>query len=215
MVDPFTTPLLTPEETARHLQLPVTTLREWTKAKAAGAPMVHTVSGRTRGHPNVPFVAVIEAYVLRSLRDLRLSTHKIRAAAEEVRESFGTPYGLATRRIATDGIDVFVHHVEADELVRVGDGQRPIRQIIEDYLKYIVWDDTDEFPRRLKLRQYPDVAPVIIDPRFGWGAPVLERTKVPVDAVVGLWRAGEPIDVIADEYELTADEVDAITRSAA
>ncbi|WP_433051439.1 DUF433 domain-containing protein [Dactylosporangium sp. CS-033363] len=214
MVDPFTTPLLTPEETARHLQLPVTTLRGWTKEKAAGAPLVHTIAGRTRGHPNVPFVAVIEAYVLRSLRELRLSTHKIRAAAEEVRRSFATPYGLATRRIATDGIDVFMDYIEADELARVGDGQRPIRATIENYLKYIVWDEAEEFPSRLKLRQYPDIAPVIIDPRFGWGAPVLERTKVPVDAVVGLWRAGEPIALIADEYELTTDEVDAITRAA-
>ena len=37
MADPFTTPLLTADEAARHLQLPVTTLREWTKAELAAA----------------------------------------------------------------------------------------------------------------------------------------------------------------------------------
>jgi uncharacterized protein (DUF433 family) len=213
MIDMFRTPLLTTVEAARHLQLPESTLRGWMREEAAGEPLVHSLPAGV-GKPNVPFISVIEAYVLRSLRELGLSKDKIRAAAEEVRRSFDTPYGLATRRIATDGIDVFVHYVPTDELARAGDGQRPIREVIQEYLQYIVWDDVDETPRRLRLKQYGE-ATVIIDPRFGWGAPVLERTKVPVDAVVGMWRAGEPVDVVADEYGLTRDEVEAITRAAA
>ncbi|WBB80153.1 DUF433 domain-containing protein [Micromonospora sp. WMMD882] len=56
---------------------------------------------------------------------------------------------------------------------------------------------------------------MIIDPRFGWGAPVIARTKVPVEAVVGMWRAGEPSDVVADEYGLIIDEVEQVIRVAA
>ena len=48
----------------------------------------------------MPFIAVVEAYVLRSLRDLGLKKSTIRAAAEQVRHEFNTPYGLATRRVA-------------------------------------------------------------------------------------------------------------------
>ncbi|MFD1047429.1 hypothetical protein ACFQ1S_18710, partial [Kibdelosporangium lantanae] len=36
-------------------------------------------------------------------------------------------------------------------------------------LHYIDWDARDGFASTLRLRQYPDIAPVIIDPRFGWG----------------------------------------------
>lgn len=160
----------------------------------------------------MPFVAVVEAYVLHALRDLGLSLHKIREAAEAVRREFGEPYGLATRRIATDGVEIFVDH--AGDLARARDGQRPIREVIEDYLRYITWEADGRTPQRLRLMQYPDVAPVIIDPRFGWGAPVVASNKVQVDAIVGLWQAGEPLEVVGDEFGLSRDEVEAILRAA-
>jgi hypothetical protein len=173
MVDKFTDPLFTPQDAARYLQIPPDTVYYWLHEKANGAPLVHRVEPEKRGWPSMPFVAVVEAYVLRSLRDLGLTKSKVRQAAADVRKEFDTPYGLATKRIATDGVDIFIHYAD-DNLARIGDGQQPIREIINDYLRYISWDADDEFPARLRLRQYPDVAPVIIDPRFGRGAPVVE-----------------------------------------
>ncbi|MFI6027926.1 DUF433 domain-containing protein [Amycolatopsis magusensis] len=213
MVDKFTDPLLTPKEVARHLRIPESTMYYWLGEQANGAPLVHRVEAEKRGWPSVPFVAVVEAYVLRSLRDLGLTKRKIREAAAEVRRSFATPYALATQQIMTDGIDIFVQYA-GDDLARVGDGQRPIREVIDDYLHYIDWDVSDGFAGSLRLRQYTDVAPVIIDPRFGWGAPVLASTKVPVDAVVNLWLAGESFEDVAYEYDLTAAQVEAVCRVA-
>ncbi|MDI5939221.1 MULTISPECIES: DUF433 domain-containing protein [Micromonospora] len=215
MIDKVQDALLTPSDTARYLGIPRSTMHSWLAEKAAGAPLVHTVPPVKRGWPSVPFVAVIEAYVLRSLRELKLGKDKIRDAAAEIRNVFGNPYGLADRRIATDGIDVFVHYVDTDELARAGDRQMPIREVISDYLNYIVWEPSDAYPARLRLRQYPDTAQVVIDPRFGWGAPVVARNKVPVEAVVGMWRAGESSETVADEYGLTVDEVEAVVRVAA
>jgi uncharacterized protein (DUF433 family) len=213
VVDKFTDPLLTPKEAARHLVIPPATLYYWLHEEAHGAPLVHHVEPEKRGRPSMPFVAVIEAYVLRSLRGLGLSKQAVRSAAAAVREEFDTPYGLATKRIATDGVDIFMHYAD-DDMARIGDGQRPIREVIDGYLQYIAWDTADEFPVRLRLRQYPDVAPVIIDPRFGWGAPVIESTKVPVDAVVALWLAGESLADVAYEYDMTPDQAEAICRAA-
>jgi uncharacterized protein (DUF433 family) len=214
MADKFTDPLLTPKDVARHLRIPESTMYYWLGEEAGGAPLVHRVVPEKRGWPSVPFVAVVEAYVLRSLRDLGLTKSKIREAAAEVRRSFQTPYALATQKITTDGVDIFVHYADGD-LARVGDRQLPIRDVIDDYLHYINWDVTDGFASSLRLRQYSDIAPVIIDPRFGWGAPVVETTKVPVDAVVDLWTAGETLEDVAYEYDLTRDQVEAICRAAA
>jgi uncharacterized protein (DUF433 family) len=214
VVDKYRDPLLTPMETARHLQIPPSTLYGWLSEEAEGAPLVHRVAPAKHGWPSVPFVAVIEAYVLRSLRDLGLTKSKVREAAATVRREFATPYGLATSRIATDGVDIFLHYAD-QELARVSDGQRPIREIIDRWLRYITWDDTDQSPLRLRLQQYPDAAPVVIDPRFGWGAPVIASTKVPVDSIVQLWRAGESLDAVAAEYGLTRDTAEAICRVAA
>jgi uncharacterized protein (DUF433 family) len=213
-IDKYHDALLTPKETARHLQLPSSTLNYWLRDQAVGEALVHRVPPVKRGWPSVPFIAVIEAYVLRSLRDLGLSKKKIRDAAAAVRREFKTSYGLATQRIATDGIDIFVSYVDGD-LVRAHDGQAPIRDIIDEHLRYITWDEVDGSPMRLTLQQYPDVAPVVIDPRFGWGAPVITTNNVQVDMVVKLWRAGESLDAVAEEYGLTRDVAEAICRIAA
>ncbi len=168
MVDKYRDPLLTPRETARHLQVPRSTLESWLREEAAGEPLVHRVPPLRRGWPSVPFVAVIEAYVLRSLRDLKISKRKVRDASAAIRREFGSPYGLATRRIATDGIDIFIDYA-AGRLERAHDAQRPIREIIDRYLRYITWDEGGGSPVRLMLPQYAAVAPVVIDPRLGWG----------------------------------------------
>lgn len=212
MVDRFSDPLLSVQDAAWHLDIPDRTLQRWLHHEsAAGSPLVHGVQPVKRGWPSIPFVAIVEAYVLRSLRGC-LSMPKIREAAEAVRLAFGDEYGLATRRIATDGVDIFVEHADSD-LARARDGQRPIREVITDYLRYIAWESGDRYPSRLRLRQYPDVAPVIIDPRFGWGAPVVAENKVQVEAIVGLWEAGESLETVADEYGLTREQVEAICRT--
>jgi uncharacterized protein (DUF433 family) len=216
MVDRFTVPLLTPLETAEHLQIPERTIHHWLRQKALDRPLVHSVTPERRGWPSVPFIAVVEAYVLRALRTLGLSSKRIRGATAAIRAEFGTEYGLATRRIATDGIDVFIYYVEHDEMARAGDRQMPIRQVINDYLRYIEWDEGDEFPKRLTLRRYdPQVAPVVIDPRFAWGTPIVEPAKVPVNTILGMWRGGETPDVVADEYGLSVEQVEALIRVAA
>jgi uncharacterized protein (DUF433 family) len=213
VVDKFRDPLLTAKETARHLLIPRSTLHHWLTEEAGGAPLVHQVAPERRGWPSVPFVAVVEAYVLRALRDLGLTKRKIREAAAAVRGEFGTAYGLAARQVATDGIDIFLHYAD-DDLARVGDRQRPIREVLDGYLRYITWDADDDFPSSLRLRQYPDTAPVVIDPRFGRGAPVVQQNRVPVDAVVEMWLAGDSLKDVAYEYDLEPDQVEAICRAA-
>ncbi|MGH3858030.1 DUF433 domain-containing protein [Actinokineospora sp.] len=213
MIDRFLDPVMTPKDVARHLVIPESTVYYWLAEEAAGEPLVHKVEPEKRGWPSVPFAAVVEAYVLRTYRGLGFTKSKIREAAAQTRKDFDTPYALASRRIATDGIDIFIHYAD-DDIARVGDGQRPVRDIITGHLRFIDWDPSDNFASTLRLQQYPDVAPVIIDPRFGWGTPVVQSTKVPVDAVVDLWLAGEPLEAVAYEYDMTREQVEAICRTA-
>ena len=118
---------------------------------------------------------------------------------------------MASKRIATDGIDIFIQHAD-DEFARVGDHQFLIRDIVGDYLRYITWDKKSEYAARLKLPGFGDDAQVVVDPRFAWGDPVVERNKVPIRAVVDLWAAGEPLSVVADEYGLSVPEAEEICR---
>lgn len=137
---------------------------------------------------------------------------EIHVAAEFVRRELSDEYALASRRIATDGVDLFVKLAD-ESLVHVKTNDYGIREVLDDYLRFVVWDDQGR-PARLKLRQYPEAADVIIDPRFGWGAPVLGHSKVPVDAMLQLWRNGEPMAVVAEEFDLPSSVVEDVLRAA-
>ena len=193
--------------------MPESTLDNWLAASRSGEPLVHAVTPERRGWPRVPFVGIIEAYVLRALRDLGMPLADIKKAAEIVRAEFDDPYALASKRIATDGVNVFVRLAD-DSLVHARDKQGAIREVLDEYLRYIEWSE-DGSPKRLRLSQYPAGADVVIDPRFGWGAPVLDRNKVKIDDIVALWRAGESIKQVADEYDLTESAVEDVLRQAA
>lgn len=206
------TPLLTARETARYLKMPESTLNTWL-APTDDEPLVHAVQPERRGWPRVPFVGIIEAHVLRALRAAGMPMNDIRQAAALVRREFDDPYALAKRRITTDGLAVFVRLAD-ESLVRAHDHQHAIRDILEQHLRAIDWDDAGTAVR-LRLPQYPATAEVFIDPRFGWGAPVLAENKVKVEDVVALWRTGEPIKSVAVEYNLTEAVVEDVLRQAA
>lgn len=137
----------------------------------------------------------------------------VRLAAELVRAELGDEYALASKRIATDGVTLFVELADRS-MVHVRDGQVAIREVLDHYLRFITWDD-DGRPESLRLRQYPEGAQVVIDPRFGWGAPVLARSKTPVASMLDLWRTGESMRTVAEEYDLPLHVVEDVLRAAA
>ncbi|WP_405062726.1 DUF433 domain-containing protein [Kribbella sp. NBC_01505] len=212
MLDTYETPLLTAREAARYLKMPESTLDSWLVGGARPS-LVHAVHPERRGWPRVPFVGIIEAYVLRTLRELGFSMPEIRRAADLVRSEFDDPYALASERIASDGVGLFVR-VADESLVHARDRQVAFSEVIAEYLTYISWDSAGS-PARLRLPQYPAQAEVVIDPRFGWGAPVLAKSKVPVDSLVSLWRTGESISLVAEEFDLPANVVEDVLRQAA
>lgn len=208
----YTQPILTARETARYLGMPESTLDVWLLDRGQ-QPLVHAVRPEKRGWPRVPFVGVVEAYVLRAFRDLKVPMDDIRRAAELVREEFDDPYALAHRRIATDGVALFVRMAD-ESFVHARDRQLAFPEVLREHLRYIEWD-SDGNAQRLHLRNFPHAADVIIDPRFGWGSPVLADTKVKIEDLVTLWRMGEKFTTIADEYGLTVDVVEDVLRLAA
>lgn len=213
-VDSFKDPLFTPSEVSTYLKIPRSTVYYWLSAHAAagGAPLVHRLAPEHRGAASVPFAALVEAYVLRALRnELRFTKRQIVDTVVDIRDNFGTGFALASRRIATDGIDIVILHNDG-EFVRVGDHQVLIRDVVGNYLRYITWARDSEYAARPRLPTFGDDAPVVIDPEFGWGAPVVERNKVPVRAVIDLWASGEPLATVADEYGLTEAEAEEISR---
>lgn len=220
-MDIYTTPILTARDAARHLRMPESTLDGWLRPLDGRDALVHSVPPERRGWPRVPFVGVVEAHVLRELRAAGIPMGEVRRIVEILRDDLGDPYALASRRIAAVGEARPSGGPESRLFARLRDEslvdqceQAAIREAVEAHLRYVTWDEAGR-PLALRLAQYPDRAQVVIDPRFAFGAPVVATSRTPVEAVVDLWHAGESMDAVAEEFELSRDVVEDICRVAA
>jgi uncharacterized protein (DUF433 family) len=209
----FTAPLLTARAAGIHLGIPPGTVREWIKEDDGGRPAMHSVAPPTPNGPRLPFIALAEAQILRELRNTGLSMQHIRAGVARLRARSGEEYVLATNTIASDGGELLYNTASkvAPEWARARDGQLALRQVVEAAIKYVHYAP-DGFADRIVLRPY-GTADVIIDPRFGFGQPVFSTSKVRVETIADLfYGGGESVDAIADEYDLSTEEVETTLR---
>lgn len=209
-------PLFTIGEGARHLGMPASTLRDWTRRMAGPAPLVHRVVPSTPRAASLPFMGMVEAHMLRGFRELGLSPLELRNAVARLRLDTGDEFALATKRVATDGISLLVDLAASSaepEWTRIRDQQGVIAATIERYLQFVTWRSSDRYPFRLTLKAY-EGADVIIDPRFAFGQPVLEREKVRIEDILDAFWAGESYITIAGEFGVSTDAVEAVIRSA-
>jgi uncharacterized protein (DUF433 family) len=61
-----------------------------------------------------------------------------------------------------------------------------------------------------------EIAPrIVVDPTVRFGKPVIKGTRVPAELVVAKLAGGMSVDEVADEYEITVEDVRAALGYAA
>lgn len=206
------------ERAAELVRISPWTLRDWTVGHAGRAPLLRPASRR----PLVlSFNNLVETFVLASIRRLHgISMQRVRRAMSWVGKELGYDRPLVHARFQTDGVDLFVQH--ADRLfVASAPGQSVLRDTLAASLKRIDWE------RDFAVRLYPWVRAefatqpksIVIDPRVGFGQPVITGTGVEARIVAQRYRAGESVRELAADYDVDAEQIeDAIrceTREAA
>lgn len=235
-VDRFATLLYGIGEAAGYLAIPPSTLTTWAygyERRQAGArnasakPIVTAVRPERAGDPAMPFIGLAEAYALAAFRHAGVPMQRIRPAIDALSRELGLEYALASRRLYTDGAEVlydYARHARdtlagesARELVVVRNNQRVFTEVVERYLRRIDFA-ADGYAQLIRLPQYR-LSEVTVDPHHEFGRPRFVHGGSAVDNVIDLFRAGEPVDAVAEEFGLSRDEVeDAIrvaTRAAA
>lgn len=209
-------PAYGPAEAARYLRLPAATLRTWLvgrvypkgDAQATFQPLIRPA----RQQPlQLSFYNLIEAHVLRALRtDHGVALAELRAAMAYAQKKLKVQRLLLSPELRTHAGQVFLDRYV--ELINLSaSGQLAMRKLFEDHLQRVEWDEW-KFPVRLYpylqgMQRGPD-RPIAIDPRVAFGRPVMRSRGISTAAIADRIDAGESVESLADDYDLSRDEIE-------
>lgn len=227
-VDRFETLLYGIGEAAGYLSIPPTTLRNWVygnpryAARGVTSPVVTATQPERRSGPSMPFIGLAEAYALAAFREAGVPMQRIRPAIDVLAKELGLKYALASTRLYTDGAEVLYDYAQnlgdtpegesTMELVVVRNNQRVFTEVVALYLQRVDFGP-DGYAQLIRLPQYK-VAEVTVDPDHTFGRPRFTHGGVGVEDVIDLFRAGEPVDSVAEEFGLSRAEVEDAIRVA-
>jgi uncharacterized protein (DUF433 family) len=150
------------------------------------------------------FLDVVEIVAIGGLKDAGFSTRQIRQIVRNCQEILGVQRPLSTLKFKVGGRDVFVD--QGDVLVDVGRRKRmqAWNDILEPFLANL--DYTDD----VASRWWPlgrDV-PIVVDPEYGQGLPVVEGSGVRTEIIRERAEAGDLIEQIASDFNLDRTDVE-------
>jgi hypothetical protein len=179
--DPACLPRYTVANAARHLRLPLATVRS--RLAGGSEPLVWIADPDTG---MLSFQNLAELHVLgASRRGRRLTLPQLCQAVASLRDRWGVSHPLSSRRMLTGGVDLFL-----DECERLAGLPAPVRaelrQLLLTYLGRLEWDARGQpirlFPfTRDRIEESPRL--VVIDPRVCFGEPCLAGAGVPTSII--------------------------------
>lgn len=210
-------------EAAHYLRVPESTLRMWVLGqdyRAADRPRIlrPIIIPAAVAPPTLSFINMVEAHVLTAIRYQHgVPLQAVRRAVEYLTREFHSRHPLAEEQFQTDGVNLFVERLG---LLNVSaPGQFAMREILGALLRRVERDE-----RGLAIRLYPfsrrpalpalDDSPrlVVIDPRVGFGRPVLVGTGVTTATIAERFDAGESLEALAADYDRPASEIEEAIR---
>lgn len=209
-------PAYGPAEAARYLRLPAATLRTWLVGRdypKAGAharfqPLIRPANSQPL---QLSFWNLVEAHVLRALRtEHGVALAELRKAIDYAEKKLELRRLLLSPDLRTHAGRIFLDRY-AELIDLSASGQLAMRKMFEEHLQRVEWDEW-KFPVRL----YPYVGataatserPIAIDPQIAFGRPVVLRAGVSTNAISDRIDAGESVDAVAEDYDLSREEVE-------
>jgi uncharacterized protein (DUF433 family) len=207
-------------EASRYLGVPISTIRWWTfghsyrivGGEKTAQPVILAASRRP---PLLSFINLVELHVLEGIRhDYRIPLPKVRSAVHYVTRHFKSRHPLAEERFVTDGISLLLERFGL--LINVlQEGQLAIREVLLTHLERIERDE-----RGFALQLYPFTRSshgnsprlIVIDPRIGFGRPVLRNTGIATSTIAERYKAGESINDLSDDYGRPSAEIEEAVR---
>lgn len=202
-------------EASRALRIPRTTLRAWTRGQQR-FQRVFTPAGDA----SLSYFNLIEAQVLRAIRNTPehpIPMPMVRKALQEASKEYGIERLLIHRDFRFGAGDLFLDqysHLVSLTLSR----QIVLKRLLDAHLARVEYGD-DGLPRQFFPMLHGDgdqPKEVEINPFVSFGRAVVIGTGISTQAINSRVDAGESIEFVATDYEITVRQVeDAIYYEAA
>lgn len=149
----------------------------------------------------IGFRDLIEARIVRRLRQLGIGLQTIRVCMARAREIIGDDHPFSSSGFRSDGKRIFLEitdNVDEPKLVDLRHRQMVFRKIVEP--TFIDLDFNDEAAIRWWL--LPHKRTIVIDPTVAFGQPTIAGYGTRTSTIADAMRAEESIDKVARLYEI-------------
>ncbi len=200
-------------EAALYLRVPISTLDYWVFGRGKTKGLIKAASRRPRG---LSFMNLLECHMLaamRSIYDLRLP--KIRRAVANLSSHNGYEHPLIEKPLFTNHRDILIK--EMDGILNISRrnnlGQYEIPEIVGVHLERIEHDrSTYKFYPFVRQRSANEPKLIVINPRIGFGKPVIAGTGIATAVIASRFNARESITDLAQEYGLEGRQIEEAIR---
>lgn len=203
-------PVYTISDAARYAHTHPQTVGYWQRASTSHPILVRDTSGE---RTLLSYLELAEIAFVAALRSRGLSLQKIRRARDYLLERIDSPYPFATTRFKTEGVHILL---DLQDFAPAADEHDVI---IADQGGQIAWGEMlakkfheFDYEGGLAMRWFPQGknTPIFIDPRIAFGEPNIHG--VPTRSIKGRAIAGEPMEVIEDDFGLSIPEIRAALK---
>jgi uncharacterized protein (DUF433 family) len=200
---------------AQVLRVPPSTLHWWLEGgERRGRRYEPVLRAASTGSKTVTWGEFVEARYLREYRRTHLvPLLRLRAFISTLRQELGVPYPLATARPwVGPGRRLFLEAQRVAELepdlwacVEPASGATPL--LLPGAQAFYERVEFPEDADGVALRVWPlgRKTPLVIDPHVRFGQPTVRG--IPTAALTGQVRAGDSIEAVADDFNLSLDDV--------
>lgn len=224
-IDFFETGIFTIGEVADLTRIPVARARRWMRGYS-----FQTTKGLVHKDPLWPpelpqpeegahilsFNELIEIRTIDIFCQAGVILQKVRVAIEELSKSEGIKFPFSKKQIITDGSELYsklrVHGKEQTDgngrplLVELGGKQQTVSYdaILTSIVKDLGFED------ELVSSFYPDkdqFSSVVVDPRYAFGHPTIQGTRLEVEVVALAYKSNPSIDYVAEWFDVEKDSV--------
>lgn len=192
-------------EAGKLLRVSPTTIRRWLFGYRYGPhgsrteqePLWRPQYGVDQEEPLLGFRDLLEARIVRGLRELHIGLPTIRACLDFAREVVEDDHPFSTRRFKTDGRRLFLESGDG-RLIELKVRQHVFKRIVEP--SFVDLDFDAEAASRWWL--LPGKRTVVLDPARAFGQPIVAEHAIPTARLAQAFAAEGSVNRVARLYEL-------------